>query len=137
MMSFRYGTDYRRVLADLKAKRDTIHRTIEVVEQLIALGADSPSLGPVSHLPRVRNLIRNDAFAHLGISEAVEQYLRLARIPQRIQAIVDALQLGGVQHQSKQFYNTVWTILNRGRKEGVFEKFGKLWGLADWRKRSR
>lgn len=81
--------------------------------------------------------VRTKAFVHLGLTRAIEHFLRLVRTPQRVQEIVEALKRGGYRSKSEHPYNSVWVTLNQGREQGRFRRFGKLWGLAEWGKQPR
>lgn len=76
-----------------------------------------------------------DAYFGLSLVAATVKYLKLSpeRRPKTSREISDALIAGGFKTTSKDFYNTVFSVLNREDKnEGPIAKVNNAWGLAEW-----
>ena len=130
---------YEQVLADLKAKRDVLDKAIAGIEQIVGQ-VNTLSAFPGSHAitsvtakeAPATSTLESDTFHSLTTAEAAKRFLQMMKRPQPTGDIARALEQGGLLHKSQNFYNTVWTVLRRGVKEGEFEKVGKNWGLPEW-----
>jgi len=120
--------EYEAVLADLRAKRDELDRTIATLEALAGL-----STGPtIAARADSMQDIQTDAFFSMSIPDAVKKYLAIVKKKQNTTDITKALERGGLQHTSKNFYTTVYAILTRMEARGDVAKIGTEWGLAEW-----
>jgi hypothetical protein len=124
---------YEQVLADLRAKRAKIDAAIEAIEDLLGVASSAPA----GSLQRqgASQAIEGDTFFGLSVADAAKKYLQIVKKKQSTRDIAKALESGGLTHNSKDFYNTVYTVLTRS------EFFAKLpdstWGLAEWYKGRR
>ena len=118
------GSEYKAVLADLKAQRERLDAAIEAIEHVLGGG-----------LVATGTVIRGGAFAGMKILEASKEYLSDVKRPQTTKQVSDALEQGGVSHQSKNWSNTVRTTLSRLAEKldsGLVRLDGGQWALADW-----
>jgi len=124
--------DYQAVLADLKTKRDDLNAAIKAVE--IILGQTSSQDGtPMTQPGAGKTSLRTDSFFGMGIGDAAVKYLGMVKAPRSTNAIMKALEEGGLTHTSKSFYGTVFTALKRRSEiEGDVTKVKKEWGLIAW-----
>lgn len=147
--------DYNRVLEDLEAKRSDMLAKISELDAAIAavkriLGhadiltitfapnsppAPDPNIGsglkPSNGQPEE---IPEDCFFAMTAVEATKKYLRMVKRKKSTKEIAEALQRGGFAYESKNFYVSLWNILNRERKNEGSDilKIKTSWGLADW-----
>jgi len=122
---------YQQVLADLRAKQAKIASAIEAIEEIMAtLGVNSANTPAASSLAE----IASDAFFGMSVADGARKLLQIAKKPLSTREVADSLEAGGIVHQSKDFYNTVWTVLQRS---DVFSKLpDSKWGLSEWYKNS-
>src|ERR1017187_263067 len=118
--------DYAAVLGDLKARRANLDSAIAAIEQIMA------QVGTVPTQPR-DTVLSDDAFFGMSIQDAIRKYLSIVRKKKTVKEITDGLEAGGMEHTSKNFYNTVYTMLNREwvKADPELVKIGDLWGLAE------
>ncbi len=144
-MSDEKTIDYAAVLADLENDLAELEISIDYIRRK-KLGAqpedtDAPiakphpsrsRVGTTSHSDGVP-LIRQDAFFGMGLVEATKKYLGMTKRPKSSRDIATALVQGGLHTTAKDFYNTVFGVLNREAKNnGEIVKVKKEWGLAEW-----
>ena len=116
---------YRTVLKDLKRRKKVIDTAIAGVTALIGeseaeLQACLPALSPKTQEPRD---VASGSFAGLTLTEAAQRYLEMAKEPQSTAEIADALERGGYPTESRNFRNTVRSVLDRHAKTvGVIVK---------------
>jgi predicted transcriptional regulator len=124
---------YAGVIADLRAERDLIDQTIALLERLAATG-DVSGVTLVRTEPphRESREIPDDAFFGMSIPDAIKKYLTFMKKKQPVVEISKALETGGLQHRSQNFYSTVYTVLSRLRERGEVVKVGDDWALAEW-----
>jgi hypothetical protein len=125
--------DDAAVLAYLKAKRAALDASIASLEA--ALG-QPPSADPAPQGTPLaggkaagRDHLGPGVFHGMSISEAAKKYFEITKKKQKVRAICDALQEGGIESSSKNFYNNVYTTLDRTKD---FIRLGKYWALAEW-----
>lgn len=78
--------------------------------------------------------LKPDSFFGHTIGAAIEKYLKIVKEPKGFQEISDALQAGGLEHNSKNLATTVNGVLFRygnGKKVVVRLPTGQ-WGLREW-----
>lgn len=123
--------DYRAVLADLKAKRDALNAAITGIE-MVAMYYPSPGIQD-KQFTGVQD-IAPDAFFAMSIGDAIKKFLAMVKQKQPIPEIVRALELGGLQHTSKDFAATVRSALFRELRKDDPEivKVGDDYGLTEW-----
>src|SRR5258708_6300144 len=105
-------------LKDLEDKKNQIELTIWQLKTLYGLtDEDGPlpaAAGGGGGRAITPDKVPSDAFFGVGsIRDAARKYLNMVKRKQTTREIVDALEKGGFQHQSKSFFNTVYTALNR------------------------
>ena len=126
---------YRTVLKDLKRRKKVIEAGIAGVTAL--LGESEAALQaclPVP-LPEIQETgdVASGAFADLTVTEAAQIYLSTVKDPQSTADIADALKRGGYPTESRNFRNTVRSVLDRHAKTvGTIVKVHRNWGLAEW-----
>ena len=126
---------YRTVLKDLKRRKKVIEAAIAGVTAL--LGESEAALQaclPVP-LPKIQESgdVASSAFADLTLTEAARVYLDMVKEPQSTAEIAQALEKGGYPTKSKNFSNTVRSVLDRHAKTvGAIVKVRRNWGLAEW-----
>lgn len=116
--------DYEGILADIDAKIAKLQTTREGILELIAMSGGSPNGGgPGGKIP-------HDAFLKLSIPDASKKYLGMARQKKSTQAIIEALEQGGLERFA---YNTVYAVLRRREKQiGDIININGDWALAEW-----
>ena len=126
---------YRTVLKDLKRRKKVIDAAIAGVTALMGeseaeLQACLPPLP--SQTPKPSD-VASGAFADLSLTDAAQIYLSTVKDPQSTADIADALKRGGYPTESRNFRNTVRSVLDRHAKTvGEIVKVHKNWGLAEW-----
>jgi hypothetical protein len=128
------AANYEAVLADLRAQREELDRTIELIERrLIGLGVTPSAESRVPSRPDSEpREIASDTFFGMSIPDAIKKFLRIVKKKQPAMAIMKALEDGGLSHASKNFYSTVSTVLRRLEGRGEIVQVGKDWGLVEW-----
>jgi hypothetical protein len=117
--------NYEAVLADLEARKAKLEAAIESIRAILAQGGAGTS-GPIGP----SGSIAPDAFLQMSIPDATKKYLGSTRQKQSTQAIIDALEKGGLP---KSKYNTVYSILSRRQKQvGDIINMDGDWALAEW-----
>ena len=126
---------YRKVLKDLERRKSIIDAAIAGMLALMgesetALQACLPAALSTRQEP---GHVESDSFAHLTLTEAAQRYLAMANQPQSTAEIAAALQQRGYPTESRNFRNTVRSVLDRHAKTvGDIVKVQKNWGLAEW-----
>lgn len=89
---------------------------------------------PVSlHTTQESGEVESGSFADLTLTDAAQRYLAMVNEPQSTAEIAEALQRGRYPTESRNFSNTVRSVLDRHAKTvGEIVKVHKNWGLADW-----
>lgn len=126
---------YRTVLKDLKRRKKVIDAAIAGVTALMGESeAELQACLPVS-LSKIRESgdVASGSFADLTLIEAARAYLNMVKEPQSTAEIAEALEKGGYPTESKNFRNTVRSVLDRHAKTvGEIVKVHRNWGLAEW-----
>ncbi len=128
---------YEAVLADLRAQREQIDVAIAAISRLSGIKVpDAPvsnTLATPGALRQTDSGIRSDTFFNMTVQDAVKKCLRISKRPLETTAIRDLLEKGGIIHDSKNFYNSVYTALTRLRRaHELVQLDNKEWGLAEW-----
>lgn len=134
------GIDYSAVLVDLEAKRDALNNAIESIRAIVAGGGASSQNNSLSRpvkTPATKATspadVAPDAFFGMGTADAAKKYLSMVRGPRDTKEIAEALNLGGLVHQSKDFNSTLYVSLNRREKSpGDFTRVNGKWALTEW-----
>lgn len=115
---------YEAVLADIDAKIAKLQAARESIVELMAMSGATPSGGGPA------GKIAHDAFLQMSIPEATKKYLGVARQKKNTQAIIDALEQGGLPRSE---YSTVYAVLRRREKQvGDIINIKGDWALAEW-----
>jgi hypothetical protein len=140
-------SEYDAVIADLENQVIELQGTIEILKrQRDKTSGTTTATAPVDAAPTARKSrfgdifpagavsIASDAFFGMSIVDAAKKYLNMVKKPQDTKAIMEALERGGFQHTSKNFYGTIFSVIRRRAKnEGDIVKVSSgLWGLTDW-----
>lgn len=116
--------DYDAVLADIDARIAKLQTTREGILELMAASGTAPSGGSGG------GKIAHDAFLQMSIPDATKKYLAMARQKKGTQAIIDALEQGGLP---RSVYSTVYAVLRRREKQiGDIINMQGDWALAEW-----
>lgn len=127
---------YRMVLVDLEKRKRVIEAAIAGVTALMGesdttLQACLPAAPPSTRQEPCH--VESGSFADLTLTDAAQQYLDMMNEPQSTAEIAEALERGGYPTESRNFRNTVRSVLDRHAKTvGVIVKVQKNWGLAEW-----
>jgi hypothetical protein len=122
-MSTQNPIDYAAVLADLEARRDQLELAIVTIKAIIAQGGGAPNTPTGGKVP-------HDAFLKMSIPDATKKYLSFTRQKKDTQAIIDALEEGGLPRSE---YSTVYAVLRRREKQiGDIINLKGDWALAEW-----
>lgn len=123
---------YRTVLKDLKRRKKVIDTAIAGVTALMGESeAELQACLPALPKTQESRAVASGAFADLTLIEAAQIYLSTVKDPQSTADIADALKRGGYPTESRNFRNTVRSVLDRHAKtEGVIVKVHRNWGLA-------
>ncbi|HEY6466522.1 MAG TPA: hypothetical protein VIY69_11060 [Candidatus Acidoferrales bacterium] len=114
--------NYDAVLADIEARIAQLQATATGIRAIIAMGGGVPS-GPSGK-------IAHDAFLKMSIPEATKKYLTTVRQKKDTQAIIDALEQGGLPRSE---YQSVYSVLRRREKQvGDIINMQGDWALAEW-----
>jgi len=137
---------YAAVLEDLESDKAELDRLIayikrkkfgqgEEVQDSSQVSSAAHFSGSVISRPAtgVLSISAPDAFFGLGLIEAAKKYLAAAKAPRSAKEIAQALVAGGFTTTSKDFNNTVFSVLSRENKQdGGIVKVNTGWGLPEW-----
>jgi len=134
--------DYQELLAELENDRENIERMIAWLRTRMqrAEAGSTPdhqvenSSKPGPSMPRryVQG-IASDAFFRMPVPQAIKTFLNMAKRPTTAKEITAALDSGGLTHQAKNLYATVYPTLLRLEDAGEVVRVSKgKWGLAEW-----
>jgi len=153
--------DYKLVLADLEAKLAEhkakckcaeLETAISAVKRILGYAdvsiipsvsappatlSGAPFIPPPPELPSWNGQTENlpdDAFFKMSTAEAAKKYLRMVKKKKSTRDIALALERGGFAHESKNFYVSLWNVLNRESQNEDSEiiKIKTLWALREW-----
>jgi hypothetical protein len=132
--------DYEQLLQELEQEREGIERMIVWVRGRMQQGDKAESAvktGPVVSVdgrvrfPRVG--MASDTFFRMSVPEAIKKFLNIAKGPRTAKDITAGLDQGGLIHQAKNLYATVYPTLLRMEQSGDVARVGKgQWGLTEW-----
>jgi hypothetical protein len=127
-------------LADLEEKKVGIEQMIRYTKQILGMSvaASTPETaaretnGGSTETPAVE--LGDSPFLGMSVPDAVRKYLRSVKRKQSTTEIVEALERGGFQHVSQNFWKTVYTTLNRvwETQGDIVQVDGSNWALAEW-----
>ena len=118
---------YAPAIAALERDRAKIDETIDDLRKRASLISEAFAYPAANG--GGRGAPSDKPFLGLVIADAVRKYLGIAKTPKKPAEIARALEAGGIEHNSKNWYATVLTTL--GRTEGVV-RTADGWGLAEW-----
>jgi hypothetical protein len=131
--------DYRQLLADLEQERENIERMIVWVkgrmQQADSVQAiESPNSKGRNPINPIRyTSLAPDTFFRMSVPDAIKKYLNIAKRPKTAKDITAALDSGGLTHQAKNLYATVYPTLLRMEGNNDVARVGKgEWGLTEW-----
>jgi hypothetical protein len=132
------GTDYQQLLADLEQERENIERMIVWVRGRMAQQGDAVQTvvaapKPLPSQPMRFPRLAPDTFFRMSVTQAIKTYLNIAKRPKSAKDITAALNSGGLTHQAKNLYATVYPTLMRMEEANEIVRIGKgEWALAEW-----
>jgi len=133
------NVDYEKLLEALLEDRANLDKLIEWVQtkrgrsESEALTLALPGLKQGEVLRSTR--LRPDAFFRMKVPDAIRAYLGIAKRPRTAKEITAGLEQGGLTHQAKNLYATVYPTLLRMEKTNEVARVGKgEWGLSEWYK---
>lgn len=113
--------DYARILEDLQNQRAAIDEAIDAISRLLSTTTGVEVGG---------HRAPTGAFANMTVIEAARKYLTMIQRPAPTKEIVQALEKGGLQHNAKDFYASVYAILRQQAQKG--DKAGIRRNALDW-----
>ena len=129
--------NYEAVIADLRAKREELDRTIATLELMAGTRRASPALPPTSQdatkMPPIQPRLRVSPPAAAlpsgqGIGEAVAAILRRERAELTTRAVTDLLIQSGFKINTKNPFNNVWSALrHRAKVTKDIQQHEKVW----------
>lgn len=135
-------TNYQELLRQLEEEQETIGRLIVFVKGKMAQQDEvstairvtpetiSKQTQPIMRFPRS---VAPDAFFRMTVQGAIEKCLNLFKTPMSAKDITAALNEGGLTHQAKNLYATVYPTLLRMETDNEIARVGKgKWGLSEW-----
>lgn len=124
---------YEIVLEDLERRKDSIDNAILGIKTILGMGDGTVRPIAIQAKEELSVGLQDDSFFGLGLIEAAKKYLAISRKPKSSPEIAMALQAGGFHTTSKDFKNTVTSVLHRhATNVGEIIKVQKNWGLAEW-----
>jgi hypothetical protein len=116
--------NWEAALADIDARIAKLQATREGILEMMGNTGTSPSGGPGV------GKVAPDAFLKMSIPEAAKKHLAATRQKQSTQAIIDALESGGLPPSK---YSTMYAILRRREKQvGDIINMKGDWALQEW-----
>ena len=133
-------SSYQQLLAELEEEEKNIQRMIawlkgkvqqaEGADLIVATGPKTGTDGRV-RFPRVG--MASDAFFRMSVPDAIKKFLNIVKAPRTAQDITAGLDAGGLTHQAKNLYATVYPTLLRMEEAGDVVRVGnRKWGLTEW-----
>lgn len=131
------SVDYKAVRADLQRRKAEVIAQFDVaiaaIEQIIGIHAVGQLSLPTISL-RPASVGSKGPYANASMIEAAIQHLRQVGQHQHHQKIGEALTAGGYRHKSKNFNNTLNSVMwRRARNVGDVRKTKQGWGLTEWK----
>ncbi len=122
--------DYEAVIADIEAKIEHLQATLAGIRAVAGMSGLGTAPTPGTPTGGGGGKIAPDAFFGKSIPEATVIHLGNVRQKLSTQALMDALEAGGLP---KSKYNTVYAILRRRESQvGDLINMQGEWGLAAW-----
>lgn len=130
--------DYQVLLEQLEEEQENIARMIVWVKGKIAQRdggvQDVIEAAPKPSTPaRFPRTVPSDAFFRMTVQDAIKKCLNIFKRPMSAKGITSALDDGGLTHQAKNLYATVYPTLLRMESANEVARVGKgEWGLSEW-----
>ena len=128
--------DYKAVIDDLEVKRATMNAgfdaAISAIQQIMTFnGADvQPKLPGLRSLPLAQTV--GAPYREMGIVDAALKHLAIVKYPVPNLKLAAALEVGGFKHKSKNFPNTLNSVLwRRSKTIGDLRKSARGWETVD------
>lgn len=130
--------DYQVILEQLEEEQENIARLIVWVKGKMAqqdggvqaLVEAAPKQSTPMRFPRP---VPSDAFFRMTVPEAIKKCLNIFKRPLSAKEITNALNEGGLTHQAKNLYATVYPTLLRMESANEVARVAKgEWGLSEW-----
>ncbi len=135
-------TDYQELLQQLEDEQENIARLIVFVKGKMAQ-QDGTSVAartvsetvskPAQPIMRFPRTIASDSFFRMTVTDAIKKCLNLFRRPMSAKEITNILNEGGLTHQAKNLYATVYpTLLRMEVANEIARQRGGKWALSEW-----
>jgi hypothetical protein len=130
--------DYQKLLAELEREQENTGRMIAWVKSKMAQGGVSADAQSNSSVTGSMNVsahpgIPSDAFFRMSVPLAIKSFLGRLKRPTTAKEITAGLDAGGLTHQAKNLYATVYPTLLRMEVGGEVVRVTKgKWGLSEW-----
>ena len=135
--------DYEQLIASLLEEQADIARMIAFArrKQSEQQGMESQAGGIVRSQPEVKATryqmmsfhLAPDSFFRMSVPDAIKKFLNIAKRPKTAKEITAGLDSGGLTHQAKNLYATVYPTLLRMESANEVVRVGKgEWGLSEW-----
>lgn len=130
--------DYQLLLEQLKEEQENIARLIIWVKGKMAQqdgGIQTViEVAPKPSTPmRFPRTVASDAFFRMTVQDAIKKCLNIFKRPMSAKDITSALDDGGLTHQAKNLYATVYPTLLRMESVNEVARVAKgEWGLSEW-----
>jgi hypothetical protein len=113
--------DLARTRDDLVARRDAMNDAIAAIDRLLGLdGAEARGTTPAG------------VYTGMTVIEAAKKFLKIVNRPASTKEIVMALEQGGLRHNSKDFYSSVYAIMRqRQQSHKDVKRVASDWALAE------
>ncbi len=130
--------DYQVILEQLEEEQQNVARLIVWVKGKMAQ-QDGGVQAIVETVPkqsvpmRFPRTLPSDAFFRMTVQDSIKKCLNIFRRPMTAKDITKALDEGGLTHQAKNLYATVYPTLLRMHITDEVARVGKgEWGLSEW-----
>lgn len=126
-MGIEQSVDWAAALAEIEAEIAKLQAAADVIRDRVGRSGSTPAPGGPSGSG---GGIKPDTFLTMSIPDATKKYLEMTRQKQSTQAVMDAIEKGGLPPSK---YNTVYSILRRREKQiGDIINMKGDWALAEW-----
>ena len=128
---------YQQLLTELEQERENIERMIvwvksrlEQSDSAVVVSSTKSAQTTPMLFPR---FLAPDTFFRMSVPDAIKKYLNIVKRPQTAKDITAALDSGGLTHQAKNLYATVYPTLLRMESANEVVRVSKgKWGLSEW-----
>jgi len=128
--------DYEKLLAAWIEEREALDLMIDWARKKLGketAKAPTARIRLDNPLPSVPSALPSDSFFRMTVPQAIKTFLNMVKRPRTAKQITEALDLGGLTHQAKNLYATVYpTLLRMEKNEEVVRVSNGEWALAEW-----